>query len=405
MNQKRKYRHFILFCLVLDLLAMVFLGYRYLDRKIPDEIHVDKDLGLDLSQLTALPFVSFENTITVSGENSYQLPCKIFGKIPFKDVKITQAEADTILVSGSTVGIYMETSGVLVIDTGEILSKNGEIQEPAKNILKSGDYILSLNQQKISCKQDLIKDLEKLNGDTVTVNIRRNNTTMPVSLTPVQDSSGNFKLGIWVRDDTQGIGTLTYVTKDGKFGALGHGISDIDTGNLLSIKGGNLYCAQILGVQKGEKGSPGELSGLIRYRDDNIIGKIGENTGNGIYGSFYKNSGTNSSEKISLREIKIGYKQELKTGPVSILCNVGDGVKEYAAEITRIDMNHEDTNKSFVIRVTDPELLDATGGIVQGMSGSPVLQNGKAVGAVTHVFVQDATSGYGIFLENMLEHV
>ena len=405
MNQKRKYRHFILFCLVLDLLAMVFLGYRYLDRKIPDEIHVDKDLGLDLSQLTALPFVSFENTITVSGEGSYQLPCKFFGKIPFKDVKITPTEADTILVSGSTVGIYMETSGVLVIDTGEILSKNGEIQEPAKNILKSGDYILSLNQQKISCKQDLIKDLEKLNGDTVTVNIRRNNTTMPVSLTPVQDSSGNFKLGIWVRDDTQGIGTLTYVTKDGKFGALGHGISDIDTGNLLSIKGGNLYCAQILGVQKGEKGSPGELSGLIRYRDDNIIGKIGENTGNGIYGSFYKNSGTNSSEKISLREIKIGYKQELKTGPASILCNVGDGVKEYAAEITRIDMNHEDTNKSFVIRVTDPELLDATGGIVQGMSGSPVLQNGKAVGAVTHVFVQDATSGYGIFLENMLEHV
>lgn len=405
MNQKRKYRHFILFCLVLDLLAMVFLGYRYLDRKIPDEIHVDKDLGLDLSQLTALPFVSFENTITVSGEGSYQLPCKIFGKIPFKDVKITPTEANTILVSGSTVGIYMETSGVLVIDTGEILSKNGEIQEPAKNILKSGDYILSLNQQKISCKQDLIKDLEKLNGDTVTVNIRRNNTTMPVSLTPVQDSSGNFKLGIWVRDDTQGIGTLTYVTKDEKFGALGHGISDIDTGNLLSIKGGNLYCAQILGVQKGEKGSPGELSGLIRYRDDNIIGKIGENTGNGIYGSFYKNSGTNSSEKISLREIKIGYKQELKTGPASILCNVGDGVKEYAAEITRIDMNHEDTNKSFVIRVTDPELLDATGGIVQGMSGSPVLQNGKAVGAVTHVFVQDATSGYGIFLENMLEHV
>ena len=405
MNQKRKYRHFILFCLVLDLLAMVFLGYRYLDRKIPDEIHVDKDLGLDLSQLIALPFVSFENTITVSGEGSYQLPCKIFGKIPFKDVKITPTEADTILVSGSTVGIYMETSGVLVIDTGEILSTNGEIQEPAKNILKSGDYILSLNQQKISCKQDLIKDLEKLNGDTVTVNIRRNNTTMPVSLTPVQDSSGNFKLGIWVRDDTQGIGTLTYVTKDEKFGALGHGISDIDTGNLLSIKGGNLYCAQILGVQKGEKGSPGELSGLIRYRDDNIIGKIGENTGNGIYGSFYKNSGTNSSEKISLREIKIGYKQELKTGPASILCNVGDGVKEYAAEITRIDMNHEDTNKSFVIRVTDPELLDATGGIVQGMSGSPVLQNGKAVGAVTHVFVQDATSGYGIFLENMLEHV
>ena len=405
MYQKRKYKHFILLCLVLDLLTMVFLGYRYLDRKIPDEIHIDKNSGLDLSQISNLPFVSFGDTITASGEGSYQLPCRLFGKIAFKNIKVKPTEADTILVSGSTVGIYMETDGVLVIDTGEILSKNGQMQDPAKNILKPGDYIVALNEQKISCKQDLINDLETIDGKPVTVSVRRNNSTIPVSLSPAQDASGKYKLGIWVRDDTQGIGTLTYVTKDGNFGALGHGISDIDTGNLLSIKGGNLYCAQILGVQKGEKGSPGELSGLIRYRDDNIIGKIGENTGNGIYGSFYKNSGTNSSEKISLREIKIGYKQELKTGPASILCNVGDGVKEYAAEITRIDMNHEDTNKSFVIRVTDPELLDATGGIVQGMSGSPVLQNGKAVGAVTHVFVQDATSGYGIFLENMLEHV
>ena len=405
MYQKRKYKHFILLCLVLDLLTMVFLGYRYLDRKIPDEIHIDKNSGLDLSQISNLPFVSFGDTITTSGEGSYQLPCRLFGKIAFKNIKVKPTEADTILVSGSTVGIYMETDGVLVIDTGEILSKNGQMQDPAKNILKPGDYIVALNEQKISCKQDLINDLETIDGKPVTVSVRRNNSTIPVSLSPAQDASGKYKLGIWVRDDTQGIGTLTYVTKNGNFGALGHGISDIDTGNLLSIKGGNLYCAQILGVQKGEKGSPGELSGLIRYRDDNIIGKIGENTGNGIYGSFYKNSGTNSSEKISLREIKIGYKQDLKTGPASILCNVGDGVKEYAAEITRIDMNHEDTNKSFVIRVTDPELLDATGGIVQGMSGSPVLQNGKAVGAVTHVFVQDATSGYGIFLENMLEHV
>ena len=148
------------------------------------------------------------------------------------------------------------------------------MQDPAKNILKPGDYIVALNEKKISCKQDLINDLETIDGKPVTVSVRRNNSTIPVSLTPAQDASGKYKLGIWVRDDTQGIGTLTYVTKDGNFGALGHGISDIDTGNLLSIKGGNLYCAQILGVQKGEKGSPGELSGLIRYRNDNVIGQI-----------------------------------------------------------------------------------------------------------------------------------
>ena len=407
MYQKRKYKHFILLCLVLDLLAMVFLGYRYLDRKIPDEIHIDRNSGLDLAQLSDLPFVSFGESITASGEGSYQLPCKLFGKIPFKDIKVTPTEADSILVSGSTVGIYMETSGVLVIDTGEILSEDGQMQDPAKNILKPGDYIVALNEQKISCKQDLIDDLENIDGKPVTVNVRRDHNTIPVSLTPVQDSSGKYKLGIWVRDDTQGIGTLTYVTKDGSFGALGHGISDIDTGNLLSIKGGNLYCAQILGVQKGEKGSPGELSGLIRYRNDNVIGQISANTVNGIYGNwnFEDSISNNMEQQISLRQMKIGYKQEVQTGPASILCNVGNGVKEYDAEITRIDMNHEDTNKSFVIRITDQELLNTTGGIVQGMSGSPILQNGKVIGAVTHVFVQDAASGYGIFIENMLEHI
>ena len=196
-------------------------------------------------------------------------------------------------------------------------------------------------------------------------------------------------------------------------------------------------------MQKGEKGSPGELSGLIRYRNDNVIGQIRVNSSNGIYGSFTNSSGNNITElqaaasasddtvnasesfnqsktsfwdfadsfsgndslPISLRQMKIGYKQEVQTGPASILCDVGTGVKEYDAEITRIDMNHEDTNKSFVIHITDQRLLNTTGGIVQGMSGSPILQNGKVIGAVTHVFVQDAASGYGIFIENMLERV
>mgnify|MGYP000044929039 CR=1 FL=1 len=397
MYQKRKYKHFILLCLVLDLLTMVFLGYRYLDRKIPDEIHIDKNSGLDLSQISNLPFVSFGDTITASGEGSYQLPCRLFGKIAFKNIKVKPTEADTILVSGSTVGIYMETDGVLVIDTGEILSENGQMQDPAKNILKPGDYIVALNEQKISCKQDLINDLETIDGKPVTVSVRRNNSTIPVSLSPAQDASGKYKLGIWVRDDTQGIGTLTYVTQSGTFGALGHGISDIDTGNLLSIKGGNLYCAQILGVQKGEKGSPGELSGLIRYDADNILGEISENSKNGIFGIM----DAWRMKNLDLKKIPIGYKQDLKTGPASILCCTDGEVKEYAAEITRIDMNHEDSNKSFVIRITDKELLEKTGGIVQGMSGSPVLQNGKLFGAVTHVFVQDSTGGYGIFIENM----
>lgn len=399
MNRKRKYRYLILTFLALDLLLMGWLGYRLLDRKIPDQILVDHEDHQEVAALLERPFVSFDDAITVSGKGSYTLHCRLLGVIPFKDVKVKNTSAKEVYVSGDAVGIYMQTKGVLVIDTGEICSESGETKEPARNVVKPGDYIVSLDQDQIQCKQDLMEDLTALDGNAVTLKVRRGKETIPLSITPVKDEEGKYKLGIWVRDDTQGIGTLTYVDEDGKFGALGHGISDVDTGELLSISDGNLYDAQILGIRKGEKGNPGELSGLIRYEADNILGDISENSKNGIFGTL----DADQLKKLDLQKIPIGYKQDLKTGPASILCSTDGKVKEYAAEITRIDMNHEDTNKSFVIQVTDKELLEKTGGIVQGMSGSPVLQNGKLFGAVTHVFVQDSTGGYGIFIENMMD--
>ena len=153
----------------------------------------------------------------------------------------------------------MQTKGVLIIDTGEILSESGEMEEPARDIVKPGDYIVAFDQNRIQCKQDLLEDLADLCGESVTLKVRRGKETIPLSLTPVKDEKGNYKLGIWVRDDTQGIGTLTYVDENGGFGALGHGISDVDTGELLSIADGNLYNAQILGIRKGEKGNPGRI--------------------------------------------------------------------------------------------------------------------------------------------------
>ena len=394
MNRKRKYRYLILAFLALDLMLMGWLGYRLLDRKIPDQILVDHENSREVAGLLERPFVSFDDAITVSGKDSYTLHCRVFGVIPFKDVKVKHTTAKEVYVSGDAVGIYMQTKGVLIIDTGEILSESGETEEPARDIVKPGDYIVAFDQNRIQCKQDLMEDLAALD---VMLKVRRGKETIPLSLTPVKDKEGKYKLGIWVRDDTQGIGTLTYVDEDGRFGALGHGISDVDTGELLSIADGNLYDAQILGIRKGEKGNPGELSGLIRYDADNILGEISENSKNGIFGIM----DAWRMKNLDLKKIPIGYKQDLKTGPASILCCTDGEVKEYAAEITRIDMNHEDSNKSFVIQITDKELLEKTGGIVQGMSGSPVLQNGKLFGAVTHVFVQDSTGGYGIFIENM----
>ncbi len=400
MSRKGKYRCLILMFLVLDLALMGWLGYRLLDRKIPDQILVDHEDSQEVTKLLKQPFVTFDDAITVSGKDSYTLHCRVLGVIPFKDVKVKNTSAKEVYVSGEAVGIYMQTKGVLIIDTGEILSENGEKETPARDIVKPGDYIVAFNQDKIKCKQDLLDELAELDEKEVTLKVRRGKETIPLSVTPVKDKDGEYKLGIWVRDDTQGIGTLTFVDENGRYGALGHGISDVDTGELLSIADGKLYNARILGVRKGEKGNPGEISGLIRYDSENILGNISENSKNGIFGTFR----ADQLEAMNLEKISIGYKQDLKTGPASILCSTDGEVKEYAAEITRIDMNHEDTNKSFVIQVTDKELLEITGGIVQGMSGSPVIQNGKLFGAVTHVFVQDATGGYGIFIENMMKY-
>ena len=386
MNRRKKYRFFVICCLALDLLAIFWLGYKYLDRKIPDEIQISRDSGEsteDVTEVLSAPLVTFEKAVTVSQDGGYILPCRLLGYIPFKEVKVTPVDEQEIYVSGSTIGIYMETEGVLVIDTGEIEDQNGEMKEPAKNLVRQGDYIVSFNGEKISTKRELINDIAGLDGEEVTLEVKREGESVPVSVTPVKDTKGDYKLGIWVRDDTQGIGTLTYVDQNGRYGALGHGISDIDTAQLLNIRNGALYKAQILAINKGSKGNPGELAGFIRYDDRNILGSIEINSKNGIYGQFYKGA----EDGITLKKMPVAYKQDVKTGEASVLCNVDGEVREYQAEIKRIDLNHEDTNKSFVIQITDEKLLEKTG---------------KMVGAITHVFVQDSTSGYGIFIENML---
>ena len=399
MDIKKRYRAFVLCCLVLDFLVVLWLGYRYLDRKIPDEIHMYRGQEKQVEKVLDYPLVTVENAITVSSDGSYQLPVKIMGVIPFKEVKVLPGESTSVYVSGNTVGIYMETEGVMIIDTGEILSEEGTKEEPARDMVKPGDYIVTFNQQEVRNKKDLIEDLTELKEQNVVLGVMRDGQNIPVSLTPVKDTEGKYRLGIWVRDETQGIGTLTYVDKNGRFGALGHGISDVDTGSLLKVGQGRLYQAEILGIQKGTSGNPGELAGLIRYEPGKVIGSVCQNSEKGIYGIY-----SGSTSAVNLQKMEIAYKQELETGPASVLCCVDGEVKEYEAEITKIDMNHEDSNKSFVIHITDPDLLDLTGGIVQGMSGSPVIQNGKFVGAVTHVFVQDATTGYGIFAETMVEN-
>lgn len=333
----------------------------------------------------------------MSDRGSYQIPCSLLGMLPLKNVQVETVEDQWVCVSGNPVGLYMETQGVLIVDTGEITNQNGIALEPAANIVQPGDYILEVNGKTVSRKRELIAEIEDCQGENVELVVNRKGEEIPLSLEPVLTQEENYKLGIWVRDNTQGIGTMTYVDEKGRFGALGHGISDTDTGELLDVSGGELYQAQIVSIIRGAQGVPGELSGYIEYEDEKKIGTIEKNTDIGIFGQIF------SDTQISGEKVKIGYKQEVKKGKAQILMQLEGKVEYYDIEITDIYSSQQDTNKSFQIQVTDPELLAKTGGIVQGMSGSPILQDGKLIGAVTHVFVQDSSKGYGIFIENMLE--
>ena len=397
-EKQKKYRKFLWYALVGTLLSLFILIYGTMKDHIPDEIFVYADEETDWETFFQEPLISYDETVEVSQNGSYQIRCKWLGVLPLKTIKVHTVEKQEVLVSGSPVGIYMETKGVLVIDSGEITDREGIRRTPAEHIIQSGDYICEIDGKVLTGKRQLMQLVRENQGEPMELQVIRHQETIKLEMTPVETEDGSYKLGIWVRDNIQGIGTLTYVEPNGTFGALGHGISDAATGERLEISDGDLYRADILSIRKGTAGTPGELRGVINYREENRIGTICGNSQYGIRGQMEPGKYTESMKKIPT-----GLKQEIQTGKAEIRCDIGDGIREYQCEILEIDSNARDTNKCFVLRITDDDLLSRTGGIVQGMSGSPVLQNGKLIGAITHVFVNDPTKGYGIFIENMME--
>lgn len=337
-------------------------------------------------------------SIQATKSGSYQLSFKLFGILPLHPITVEAGSARIVQVSGEIVGIYLKTSGILVVGTSEITDAAGQIHTPAENFLQSGDYILAVDGTPVTKKEDLSSLVRQSDGKDLLLTVRRNGQEFPIRIHPCADSSGTYYLGAWVRDDSQGIGTLTYYETGGSFGALGHGISDADTASLLSVDGGSLYASTIRGITKGADGVPGSLSGLICYGDSYYLGEVAKNCSGGIFGTLTQPA----ISSLAGTAIPVGYAQEVHTGAATILSSISGQVKEYTIDIERIHL-FDDENKSIVLRVTDPELLETTGGIVQGMSGSPILQDGKLIGAVTHVFVSDSTKGYGIFLESMLD--
>ncbi len=308
-------------------------------------------------------------------------------------------ETSKAVPMGNTVGIYINTKGILVIDTSEVTGMNGKNSAPAKNKLMEGDYITALNGVSMKTKKQLVETITNCGGETLIFQVLRKNETIDVKIEPVQADVDLYKVGIWVKDDLQGLGTITYVTGD-SFGALGHSVADTDTGELLEVSGGEIYEADIFGVEKGVVGTPGEIEGMIAYQTENIVGHIEENC---LYGIFGEVTDAFLSTVSQADALELAKTEDVKIGKAQIQSYVSGKKECYDIEITDIHKN-ENGDSEMEILVTDKELIGLTGGIVQGMSGAPIIQNGRIVGAVTHVLVNDPTRGYGIFIENMLEH-
>lgn len=417
----RIYRYSLCAALVLSCAALMGFGYYYMDSSIPSIIHVraeeEQSFHLGVPAKAEIVNVSGQGesnipegavtidlsrpvTMLTGGLEEYQMQVKLFGFLPFKQVGIQVVEAQELIPIGVPIGIYMKTDGILVIGVGEFTGRDGGSCSPAKYILKSGDYICKVDGVPVTEKDDFIERVEESGGRELVLTVERNGEMIEQKVTPMKDQNGAYKLGVWIRDNAQGVGTMTYMDSEGHFGALGHGINDLDTSTLMDMDDGTLYQTEIVSIRKGTVGNPGEMTGMIVYADERILGDITSNSERGIFGECNEKA----MELAAMDPMPIGFKQEIEEGPAQILCTVDGNTRYYDVEITDIHLDHDNINRGIELTVTDPELLAITGGIVQGMSGSPIIQNGKFIGAVTHVLVQDPARGYGIFIEEMLEH-
>ena len=400
-RKKNPFRRCLVWTFWLSLLFTLGFTWYYVERKVPDHLSVvvDEKEEFDFALPFQVTLLSDSEEVVLGNQSdipsdeirlkvdepfslyaknlgSYHLGLKLFGKFQFKEIQLDVVDTHYAVPCGVPVGIYLRSNGVLVIGTGRIRCQDGEETEPAYGILQSGDYIEAINGEPLRDKEALITSLNDNGGREALLRVRRDGEELEIRMNPVQAADGNYKLGAWVRDDTQGIGTMTYVDTNGNFGALGHGISDSDTGDVVEIDEGALYETEIMGIEKGSAGNPGVMAGVIYYGPGSRLGSIEANTRVGIFGKVNEKL----QKSISGEALEIGYRQDVKKGQAWIRSSVSGEPRDYEIEIQRIDYNPIQENKSLVIRIVDEELLKLTGGIVQGMSGSPILQDGKLVG-------------------------
>ena len=374
-----------------------------------EELNLKTVVGLKIKRAngTNMPVIQASNLGESEQSSKYEtagtfeLNLNLFGTIPVKEIDVNVIPKTKVVPMGNLIGAKLYTSGVLVVGMSEIQGDDQQKHKPYEGSgIEEGDMIVEMDSKKIANTDELVETVNSSKGKVIQIKYVRNDETITTSIQPIKSEDNEYKLGLWVRDAAAGVGTLTfYEPSTGKFAALGHGIVDVDTGDIINIANGELVTSNLVAIKKGEKGTPGEIKGSI---DSGVtIGNISKNTNFGVFGLV---SNKNNLNLNGAKEYEVALRSEIQTGEAEIICELENEKKEqYKIEISKIYTSNNYDNKSMMIKITDERLLQKTGGIIQGMSGSPIVQNGKLVGAVTHVFLNDPTKGYGVFIENMIE--
>ncbi len=391
------------------LIFFLFIIFMYVCNitNIPSKMVLMDGESLNINTLFGIEIKTINRGIIETWESgdvrTNNMSVSLFGAIPLKDITVTTLPEISVVPLGNLIGLKLYTNGVLVVGMSEIEGESNEFVKPFENCdIKEGDTIVEINNYEIDSVETLKSVVNSSKGNDLIIKYVRDGTVLTSTITPVKASESEYKLGLWVRDSATGVGTISfYDPETGKFAALGHGIFDTDTEELIDIESGELVTSNIVSINKAKVGEPGEIKGSIA--NGVLLGEVNSNTEFGIYGNL---SNLSSLGIDTSKTMEIGIRDEIKIGEASILCDLdGQGVKEYRVDIQRIDKNNNSDNKSMQIKVTDEALKEKAGGIICGMSGSPLIQNGKLIGVVTNVLVSNPEIGYAVFADLMVKEM
>lgn len=365
---------------------------------VPDEIYTVSGEEIGVNSLFKVTYVRQKDNLKRSTgtqkEGKYEVNVSLLGAIPIKSSSLTVSSRYYVVPSGDIFGLRLFTEGVVIVKIENVDTATGNFSPASAAGLAVGDVIVKVDESKVTSSNELSNLLSQKDKSSFNISFIRDGKELKTTLnTAMSVSEGKNKAGMWIRDSAAGIGTLTFYEPNSKiFAGLGHGVCDIDTGEILPLSDGDIVAAKVCGCYKGTSGKAGELCGSFLNES---IGILYSNNSKGVYGLMTKKLKCDGA-------MPIAFSNEIELGKAQIIASVDEnGPKYYDIEITRISPSNGE-NKNLVIKITDNELIEKTGGIVQGMSGSPIIQNEMLVGAVTHVLVNDPTRGYGIFIENMI---